>query len=292
VPHPPKQAHRGRLRTALTHSSQQGLRLCVGRPWNGDFQVNKLLEIISGVFSSLCAGAGVRVAVSLLQNYASASQTLLYYVFDVMILEGRDVMSEPLTTRRELLKARVLPMLAEPIRESSILEAGLGDLIQAVKAQGLEGIVAKRRDSRYEPGQRSGAWQRMRINQGQEFVIGGYTPGPHGLDAVIFGYYDQSGRLLYAGRTRNGFTPASRQQLFRRFQGVETPFCPFVNLPEKTANRWGQGLSAEKMLECKWVAPALVGQFEFVEWTPDAHLRHARFVALRADKRAEAVRRE
>jgi bifunctional non-homologous end joining protein LigD len=134
-----------------------------------------------------------RPSFNVLQNYGSGNQPLLYYVFDLMILDGRDVMSEPLMTRRELLTTRVLPTLGEPIRESSILEASLDHLIQAVRAQGLEGIVAKRSDSRYESGQRSGAWQKMRINQGQEFVIGGYTPGPHGLDAVIFGHYDAKG---------------------------------------------------------------------------------------------------
>jgi ATP-dependent DNA ligase len=74
----------------------------------------------------------------------------------------------------------------EPIRESSVLEASLSDLIRSVKALGLEGIVAKRIDGRYEPGQRSGAWQKMRVNQGQEFVIGGYTPAGRNFDAIIF----------------------------------------------------------------------------------------------------------
>jgi bifunctional non-homologous end joining protein LigD len=91
-----------------------------------------------------------------------------------------------------------------------------------VRAQRLEGLVAKRLDSRYEPGARSGAWQKMRVNRGQDFVIGGYTPGPHAFDALIFGYY-QDGNLIYAGRTRSGFTPAVRAQVHRRFRGLEIP---------------------------------------------------------------------
>ena len=79
-------------------------------------------------------------------------------------------------------------------------------LVQCVKAQGFEGLVAKRQDSRYEPGLRSGAWMKMRINRGQEFVIGGYTVGGNPFDALICGYYEGD-RLLYAARTRNGFTP-------------------------------------------------------------------------------------
>ena len=120
-----------------------------------------------------------------------------------------------------------------PIRESPVLEASLPDLIRSVKAQGLEGIVAKRVDSRHKPGQRSGAWQKMRVNQGQEFVIGGYTPAGRNFDAVIFGYYDDEGRLIYAVRTRNGFTPASRDELFRRFRGLETN--DRVSVPQQLA---------------------------------------------------------
>ena len=89
-----------------------------------------------------------------------------------------------------------------------MLEASLADLIQSVKAQGLEGLVAKRQDSRYEPGLRSGVWQKMRINAGQEFVIGGYTVGGRTFDALVSGYFEED-RLIYAARTRNGFTPAT-----------------------------------------------------------------------------------
>ena len=109
---------------------------------------------------------------------------------------------------------RSSPYSAEPIRESPVLNASLRDLIPAVRVQGLEGLVAKRLDSRYEPGKRSGAWQKMRLNQGQEFVIGGYTPSPKNFDALIFGYYEGPD-FRYAARTRNGFSPASREQLLR-----------------------------------------------------------------------------
>jgi ATP-dependent DNA ligase len=151
--------------------------------------------------------------------------------------------------------------------------------------------VAKRRGSRYEPGQRSGAWLKMRLNRGQEFVIAGYTPGPRTFDAIIFGYYDGD-KLIYVARTRNGFTPASREQLSKRFQGLEVASCPFANLPEAHSGRWEQGLTAEKMAACRWLRPVLVAQFEFVEFTPDNGLRHSRFVGLREDKNPRDVRRE
>src|SRR3954453_4829055 len=224
-----------------------------------------------------------RPSFNTLQNYGSAHANLFYYIFDLLILSGHSVMNEPLLKRRELLEQKVLAKLKEPIRYSPALEADLPELVRSVKAEGLEGLVAKRRDSIYEPGRRSGAWQKMRINQGQEFVIGGYTPSPKNFDALIFGYYE-GGRLLYAARTRNGFTPRLREELFRRLQPLEIEECPFANLPEKSAGRWGQGLTAAKMKECRWLAPKLVGQFEFVEWTPEGHLRHSRFIALREDK--------
>jgi bifunctional non-homologous end joining protein LigD len=226
-----------------------------------------------------------------LQNYGSAGATLTFFVFDVLVLKGRDVMDEPLVKRRELLEQHVLTMLDEPIRYAAVLQASLADLIRSVKAQGLEGLVGKNRNSRYEPGQRSGAWQKMRVNQGQKFVIAGYTLAPKNFDALVIGYY-KDGKLIYVARTRNGFTPASRAALFQKLKPLEISNCPFANLPEKKAGRWGAGLTATKMAECRWLRPQIVGQFEFVQWTEDAHLRHSRCVGLREDRKATDVTRE
>ena len=119
-----------------------------------------------------------RPSFNLLQNVGPSKATVVYYVFDVLVLAGRNVMAEPLSTRRRILQSQVLPRLREPVRESPQLEASLAELVKAVRAHGFEGIVAKRLDSLYEPGQRIGAWRKMRISRGQEFVIGGYTPSP------------------------------------------------------------------------------------------------------------------
>jgi DNA ligase D-like protein (predicted ligase) len=235
-------------------------------------------------------GSG-RHSFNALQNLRPSKATIVYYVFDVLVLAGKDMMAEELSVRLQILHSHVLPKLIEPVRESPQLDASLADLVRAVRAHGFEGIVAKRLDSPYEPGRRSGAWRKMRLNQGQEFVIGGYTPSPRSFDALIFGYYDD-GRLLYAARTRNGFTPASRAALYRRLRPLEIPECPFSNLPEPRDGRWGQGLTAEKMKVCRWLRPVLVAQFEFVEWTPDNHLRHSKFVALREDRDPKEVGRE
>jgi DNA ligase D-like protein (predicted ligase) len=232
-----------------------------------------------------------RPSFNALQNYGSAPAPVIYYVFDVMVLAGRDVMREPLEKRRELLEQKVLPKLAEPVRYASSLDAGLPVLVQSVKEQGFEGLVAKRRNSVYEPGLRTGAWMKMRVNRGQEFVIGGYTRGTKTFDALIFGYFEGE-RLIYVARTRNGFTPVTRAQLFRKFKALEIDECPFANLPEARSGRWGQGLTKAKMAECQWLKPVLVGQFEFLEWTGDNHLRHSKFVGLCEDKKASDVVRE
>src|SRR3954467_14121092 len=177
-----------------------------------------------------------RPSFNALQNYGSAPAPVVYYVFDVLVLAGEDLRREPLHNRRGLLEQKVLPKLPEPVRYSAPLDADLPVLIQSVKAHGFEGLVAKRRNSPYEPGLRSGAWMKMRVNRGQEFVIGGYTRGTKMFDALIFGYYEGD-KLVYVARTRNGFTPASRAQLFRRFKALEIDECPFANLPEAKGGR-------------------------------------------------------
>jgi ATP-dependent DNA ligase len=196
-----------------------------------------------------------------------------------------------LRPRRRLLEKSVLGKLNDPVRQSPVLSGSLEALVQSIREQSLEGLVAKRRDSVYEAGQRSGAWRKMRVNQGQEFVIGGYTPTPKNFDALIFGYYEAD-QLIYVARTRNGFTPSSRNELFERLRVLEMSACPFANLPEAKSGRWGQGLTRAKMADCRWVQPVLVAQFEFAEWMPDNHLRHSRFVGLREDKHSRDVYRE
>ena len=228
---------------------------------------------------------------NLLQNFGSGKAPLHFYVFDLLILSGEVVMGQTLLERRKLLETRILPKLTEPVRYSPTLDASLSDLIESVKAQGFEGLVAKRSDSKYEPGLRSGAWQKMRVNQGQELVIGGFTQSAKNFDALVIGYYDGV-KLIYAARTRNGFTPASRSELFKMIKPLEIKQCPFANLPERHAGRWGAGLTAAKMADCRWLEPKLVGQFEFVEWTSDGHLRHSKFVGMRIDVVAEKVKRE
>jgi ATP-dependent DNA ligase len=99
-------------------------------------------------------------------------------------------------------------------------------------------------------------------------VIGGYILGSTTFDSILVGYYERSD-LMYVGRIRNGFTPASRRTVFSKFEGLSISKCPFRNLPESGMGRWGEGLTAEDMKRCRWLKPQLVAAIEFLEWTPD-----------------------
>ena len=147
-----------------------------------------------------------------------------------------------------------------------------------MKEQGLEGLVAKRRDSKYEPGERSGAEVKMRVNRTREFVIGGYTVGGRHFDALIFGYWE-GGKLMMplgpgAGSPRPRRSNCTGGSEDWRRRSVRSRIC------RRHAPGGGEGFTAAKMKDCRWLKPVLVGQFEFVEWTPDKHLRHSPFVGL------------
>lgn len=134
------------------------------------------------------------------------------------------------------------------------------------------------------------SWAKHRINAGQEFVIGGFTTGGRGFDALVIGYYDGPD-LRFVAKVRNGFNTIERRKIAEKLKPIVTQKCPFVNLPEKRTGRWGAGLTADKMKECQWLKPKLVGQTELL-WTGKHHLRHAKFVGMRDDKLAQQVRKE
>jgi DNA ligase D-like protein (predicted ligase) len=227
---------------------------------------------------------------NLLQNFRAAAPRIQYYIFDLLCWKDRDLTRVPIVERRTLLKSLVV-IRDKRIRIANYLEAAPKDLLAAVREQGLEGIIGKRKDSIYQPGKRSGAWIKYRVNRGQEFVIGGYFPGPHGIESLIVGYYDGD-NLVYVARTRNGFVPASRRQVFSKLKHLVTPACPFVNLPDTRRSRFGEELNAEKMKKAVWLRPEAVAQIEFLEWTEGNKLRHSKFVGLREDKNPRSVVKE
>jgi DNA ligase D-like protein (predicted ligase) len=231
-----------------------------------------------------------RPSFSRLQNFSANAGSITFYAFDMPMWKGEDLQMQPLDKRRELLRTKAMPKLPA-IHFSASFAANAEKMVSAVRSQGLEGIVAKRRDSLYEPGRRNGAWVKMRIGGAQEFVIGGYTPSPKNFDAILVGYF-RGNKLMFAARVRNGFVPALRTAVFRKFKGLESRKCPFVNLPESEKGRWGEGLTAADMEKCVWLKPEIVAAIEYAEWTPASHLRHSGFVALREDKDPRQVVRE
>lgn len=220
-----------------------------------------------------------RPSFALLQG--SSATPVVFYVFDLLMLRGRDLRLFPLKERRERLR-KIVDSLPGIIRYSETFAVPGAVLMRAVQENGLEGIVAKRADSAYRSG-RSGDWLKWRANRGQELVIGGYVPASNTFDSLLVGYYE--GRnFMYAGRIRAGLVADSRRTLLSHFAGLSIERCPFSNLPERTKGRWGEGLTAEDMDKCRWLAPLLVAAVEFLEWTPQLRLRHPRFVGLRTDK--------
>ena len=224
-----------------------------------------------------------------LQHFQVEAPRIHYFVFDLLISKGRDLTKLPLSERRELLA--VLKLRLPRIRISEQFNISAADMVSAVRQQRLEGVVAKRKSSVYEEGKRSGSWAKMRINQAQEFVIGGFIPGPYGVDSIIVGYY-RSKDLVYAARVRNGFVPATRRGVYEKLKPLVTDKCSFINLPETGRARWGEILDAEKMKECVWVRAEPVAVVEFLEWTEGDRLRHSKFVALRDDKDPRKVVKE
>lgn len=219
---------------------------------------------------------------------AHPGYAIAFYAFDLLHLDGQNLEKRPLRERRTLLP-RVIA--GSGMLLSDALTGTASQVSEAVRSLGLEGVVAKRWNSRYTPGQRGGAWLKLKLDKQQEFVVGGYRPGPHGIDALLVGFFE--GRQLhFAGRVRAGFTPHVRREVFAALEPLHAAKCPFVDLPNSKTSHWGGGITAEQMQEMRWLKPLLVAQIRFVEWTADAHLRHAAFLGLRKDKPARDVRRE
>ncbi len=226
----------------------------------------------------------------MLQNFRSEASHIHYFIFDLLICNDCDLTGLPLSERRKLMKS-LLKLPSPRLRIAEQFEASANDMLAAVRQQQLEGVVGKRKNSLYEPGKRTGAWIKYRVNRGQEFVIGGYIPGPHGFDSLIVGYY-RGKDFVYVARVRNGFVPASRRQVFEKIRSLVSPTMPFVNLPDTHKSRWGDELTAEKMKECVWLRPEAVARIEFLEWTEADRLRHSKFVGLREYKNARNVVKE
>ena len=216
----------------------------------------------------------------LLQNYQKTGEgRLLYYVFDLLYLDGRDLRGLPLKRRKELLQG----MLGESsvIRLSEHVETAGVVFLEAAGAHGLEGIVGKDAASPYREGVRGGEWVKVKTHRRQEAVIAGFTE-PRGsrkaLGALVLGVYEH-GDLVYIGHTGGGLTDDGLAELHSRLTPLVQDSCPFKKRPKTNA-------------PVHWVSPRLVCEVSFQQWTDDGRMRHPIFVGLREDKAARSVHRE
>jgi bifunctional non-homologous end joining protein LigD len=219
-----------------------------------------------------------------LHRGSHAKHRIVFYAFDLLHLNGQSLVAQPLRKRRALLPDVVKDT---GVLLSMELPGSVADIVRTVQAMGLEGVIAKRKDSPYVQNDRSPHWLKLKLERQQEFVVGGYRPGGStGLDSLVVGYYDKEG-LHFASKVRAGLIPHVRREILTALKLLHAPRCPFVDLPSE-----GGGIAADEMREFQWTKPELVAQIRFVEWTAEGRLRHSAFLGLRADKQARQVRRE
>ena len=227
---------------------------------------------------------------SLIQTASDAgnAKSLVFFLFDLLHLDGEATGARPLNERKERLRALLSEALS-PLQYSDY-QAGRGrDFYAHACALKLEGIISKRADAPYAPGNR-GLWLKVKCLNREEFVVIGWTD-PEGarpfLGALLLGYYDADGRLTYAGRVGTGIDNAELERLWRRLQPLTTPTTPLEVAPPRST-RFGSPLVLSRV---HWVRPELVAEVKYLTWTEDNLLRQVVYEGLREDKPAAEVRR-
>jgi bifunctional non-homologous end joining protein LigD len=231
----------------------------------------------------------------LLQNRVAEGvpSNIVYFAFDLMHLDGTSLLANPLERRADLLH-RLLGRGGRHLQLSKGFRVEPSVLFAEAKKNGLEGIIAKKPGSHYEPDRRSGAWLKCKVLAEQELVIGGFTQPQNSrkyFGALLVGYHE-NGALRYAGKVGTGFDERALESLHRTLAGRAVLKCPFVDLPRQGKPRFGAGMGSSEMKKVTWVRPTLVAQIKFAEWTGDGLLRQPVFLGLRTDKAAKEVVRE
>lgn len=206
---------------------------------------------------------------------------ILLYLFDIPYFDGHDMRAVPLDTRRAILQRLLAGAYSGHVRFSETFDAAPHSVLSSACKIGLEGVIAKRRDSRYVS-RRSANWIKLKCGQRQEFIVGGYTD-PQGarsaIGALLLGVHDEVGVLRYAGKVATGFSERTLQEIKKKLHGLAAATCPFAN----TAAIEGRP---------HWVKPTLVAEVSFGEWTASGHIRHSVYHGLRMDKEAKFIVRE
>ena len=218
---------------------------------------------------------------SAIEHHRSETPAALV-AFDLLLDDNETLVTEPWRVRREHLAALLHPPgRSNALRLSDVSTDGPA-LLREARRHDWEGIIAKLADAPYEPGRRSRAWLKLKIERRQELVIGGYTEPRNSREhfgAILLGYYDRDGSLIYAGHTGTGFTRASLRDLYARLARLERKTSPFSSTP-RTNER------------AHWVRPSIVVEVKFNEWTADGKLRQPVFLGIRDDKDARDVVQE
>ena len=213
----------------------------------------------------------------LIARRSSATPAALI-LFDILMDGDEVLIREPWTERRARLLKHVGKRVSPQLRVTESIEGDGKKMLEKARRQGWEGIIAKRVDSRYEPGHRSRAWLKLKIEFRQEFVVGGYTEPRNSrehIGALLLGYFDRD-RFIYVGHTGGGFTRKGLEEMYRRLKPLERKTSPFAETPKTNE-------------KAHWVKPEIVVEVKFNEWTADRRLRQPIFLGVRDDKDAREV---
>lgn len=228
---------------------------------------------------------------SALQTWRSeADGELAYYIFDILWLDGINLMEVPLKMRRSILQ-EIIPA-GGPVRLSESFEASASDLFKMADKLGLEGILAKKANGTYKPDSRSKEWLKIKAKKHQETIIAGYTRNENTskkFSALLMGIYE-NGELVFTGAVGTGFTIKMQNEILQKLEPLKSLYCPFTEVPEY--NKPSRFRPHPPKAEVVWVKPELVAEISYQTIGSDGSFRHPSFKGLREDKNAKEVIRE
>jgi bifunctional non-homologous end joining protein LigD len=218
------------------------------------------------------------------------TESIVYFVFDVLHLNGEDMRNRPFEDRRATLESLFVDFQSDRVRLSQTFDADGASVLKSACAMGLEGVIAKRVSAPYRSA-RTDTWLKLKCQLRQEFVIGGFTPrmnAPRQIGSLLLGVYAEDGRLRFAGSVGTGWSSRDAESILSTLIKLEADRSPFDAAFAPKRGRWSRRAAGSE----RWVKPTAVAEVSFGEWTPDGHIRHASFKGMRKDKPARSIRRE